>query len=237
MRFEAFYTLDARPADVSGPVADVAPAGADYELPDAPIGERAFFRDAEKAIKRQVVAERTLELRRNVQAQARLPSGRVGGGVRRALRRGGAGRPRTPRRPSSVTGWRRARTGWNARWRRRADGSRTSPWRSARSRPTSSPRARGCCSARCSAGAGAHGRWPARWAGRRAARASAARRRRRWPTRPTTCSRSNGTSRPRSWRSTRAGAPSRDQIEPVAVRAEAADVAVERLALIWATPL
>ncbi len=66
VRFEAFYTLDGLPADVSGPVADVAPAGADYELPDAPIGERAFFRDAEKTIKRQVVAERTLELRRNV---------------------------------------------------------------------------------------------------------------------------------------------------------------------------
>ena len=65
VRFEAFYTLDAQPVDVSGPVADVAPAGADYELPDAPIGERAFFRDAEKAIKRQVVAERSLELQRN----------------------------------------------------------------------------------------------------------------------------------------------------------------------------
>jgi hypothetical protein len=54
-----------------------APAGATYVLPDAPIAEAAFFRDAERAIKRRIVSDR-LEARRDrleaalAQAQRRV---------------------------------------------------------------------------------------------------------------------------------------------------------------------
>jgi ElaB/YqjD/DUF883 family membrane-anchored ribosome-binding protein len=67
VRFEAFYTLDGEPVALADLIADTAPAGAEYALPEAPIGERAFFRDAEKAIKRAVVTDRPLELRRNAE--------------------------------------------------------------------------------------------------------------------------------------------------------------------------
>jgi Helicase HerA, central domain len=45
--------------------AEVAPAGASYVLPAAPIGEASFFRQAERDIERRLVDTRTLELQRN----------------------------------------------------------------------------------------------------------------------------------------------------------------------------
>ncbi|RKQ91832.1 uncharacterized protein DUF87 [Solirubrobacter pauli] len=70
-RFEAAYgPLDegfdvAREVALSTPVGETAPVGAEYVLPSVPIGDRAFFRDAEQAIERHVVAERPLPLQRN----------------------------------------------------------------------------------------------------------------------------------------------------------------------------
>jgi hypothetical protein len=45
--------------------AAAAPDGAGYVLPDAPIAEASFFRDAERAIVRRLAARQTLELHRN----------------------------------------------------------------------------------------------------------------------------------------------------------------------------
>ena len=44
---------------------DEAPAGAAYVLPGAPVAERSFFREAERAIVRRLVDVKTLELQRN----------------------------------------------------------------------------------------------------------------------------------------------------------------------------
>ena len=68
-----------------------APAGATYVLPQAPIGEPAFFARAAKDIQAHLVANRALELYRNKDAQAHVAAGRVGGGFRAALRRGRPG--------------------------------------------------------------------------------------------------------------------------------------------------
>jgi hypothetical protein len=42
-----------------------APAGAHYVLPDAPIAERSFFRTADEAVRRHLVASEAMELHRN----------------------------------------------------------------------------------------------------------------------------------------------------------------------------
>ncbi|MDA0171376.1 DUF853 family protein [Solirubrobacter taibaiensis] len=236
VRFEAFYTLAAQPVDVSGPVADVAPAGVDYELPDAPIGERAFFRDAEKAIKRHVVAERTLELRRNVKLKL-------------------VSRPGESAEAFAARCDEAAQAAADAETAKLRDKLEVREDRLQRALETARRRVedlsleeRAQQTEQLAAGAGML--LGALFGGRRRTRSMAG-----------ALGRSaRGASKRRAAEAKVADATDdllevereieasvleidarwravADQIEPVAVRAEAADVAVERLALIWATPL
>ena len=101
------------------------PANGDYVLPQAPVGEAKFFRDATSQIQRRLVDNRTLEIQRNRSLKlycglARRPSSSPSAATRPARRR------RTTRPRSSATGWRRNETGSRTRSTRPGAASRSS---------------------------------------------------------------------------------------------------------------
>jgi hypothetical protein len=159
VRFEAFYDLDGHPVELTGTITETAPAGADYELPAAPIGERAFFREAEKAIKRAVVSDRPLALLRN--AKLKLVSRPDESADAFAARCDEAAQVMADAETAKVRDKlevRRDRLERALATARRRVEDLTLEERAQQT----SPRAPGCCWARCSAAAAARARWPAR---------------------------------------------------------------------------
>ena len=214
-------------------LAAAPPAGATYVLPRVPLTDRAFFRETERDIARRVTAREALELRRNVKLKLVSRPGespeafaqRCDEAAQTRRRRGDGQAARSPR---SAAGPPRGRARPGAGARRGAHARRAHP-PGGRARRRRRRRARRAL------------RRPSPHAldrrltrsHRRGLASAAAPPRPRPPRCATTCSRS---SRRSPTQCTEIDAKWRvvaDQIDTVAIRPEAADVHVERLAVVW----